>query len=149
MASSCVAQLKGAQLSGALYVMQNDPEDYVRSADVESSPDADTPRPVGIKLLLAMLERGEDPIAALLLEITVRLMVRHFFFPRLSSCFLRSAEHSLFHLACWLISAMRASIIDIEVLWVCALVLPARGRLIVMRVATEIFGGGVGSSSGP
>lgn len=56
--------------------MQNDPEDYVRSADVESSPDADTPRPCGIKLLLAMLERGEDNIASPLLQITVTLMVR-------------------------------------------------------------------------
>jgi hypothetical protein len=31
--------------------------------DVESGPDADTPRPIGVGLLLCMLERGGEPVA--------------------------------------------------------------------------------------
>lgn len=31
--------------------------------EVECSPDADTPRPIGVGLLLCMLERGGEPVA--------------------------------------------------------------------------------------
>eukprot|EP00884_Botryococcus_braunii_P020366 jgi/Botrbrau1/7012/Bobra.0165s0041.1 len=67
---------------------QNDPEDYVRSADIEASPDADTPRPYGIKLLLAMLDRGGNGIAALLLSNTAALMQQQ---QTLETVFLREA----------------------------------------------------------
>jgi hypothetical protein len=42
---------------------------------VESGPDADTPRPVGVGLLLCMLERGGDQVAQALLELTGQLQV--------------------------------------------------------------------------
>lgn len=54
---------------------QNDPEDYVRSSDVEASPDADTPKPCGIKLILSMLDRGGTPVASCLLAITSEIQV--------------------------------------------------------------------------
>jgi hypothetical protein len=40
---------------------------------VESGPDADTPRPVGVGLLLCMLERGGDQVAQALLTLTGQL----------------------------------------------------------------------------
>jgi len=46
-----------------------------RSIEVESGPDADTPRPVGVGLLLCMLERGGDQVAQALLELTGQLQV--------------------------------------------------------------------------
>lgn len=46
-----------------------------RSIEVESGPDADTPRPVGVGLLLCMLERGGDEVAQALINLTARLQV--------------------------------------------------------------------------
>lgn len=43
--------------------------------DVESGPDADTPRPVGVGLLLCMLERGGESVAQALLGLAGRLQV--------------------------------------------------------------------------
>eukprot|EP00878_Enallax_costatus_P026536 GHUV01028481.1.p1 GENE.GHUV01028481.1~~GHUV01028481.1.p1 ORF type:complete len:196 (+),score=59.09 GHUV01028481.1:444-1031(+) len=51
----------------------SDPEGYIRSIEVESGPDADTPRPVGVGLLLCMLERGGDEVAQALINLTARL----------------------------------------------------------------------------
>eukprot|EP00798_Chlamydomonas_sp_ICE-L_P011430 gene11430-17116_t len=45
----------------------SDPESYARSMDVESGPDADTPRPIGVGLLLCMLERGGQPVVQALI----------------------------------------------------------------------------------
>lgn len=45
------------------------------SMDVESGPDADTPRPVGVGLLLCMLERGGESVAQALLGLAGRLQV--------------------------------------------------------------------------
>ena len=47
-----------------------------RSMDVESGPDADTPRPVGVGLLLCMLERGGESVAQALLQLATELQVR-------------------------------------------------------------------------
>jgi hypothetical protein len=62
---------------------QNTPLKHTnRSIEVESGPDADTPRPVGVGLLLCMLERGGDQVAQALLELTGQLQVsrvRHSF----------------------------------------------------------------------
>jgi hypothetical protein len=52
-----------------------DPEGYVRATDVESSPDADTPRPCGLALLLCMLERAPGAVAAALVALAGRLQV--------------------------------------------------------------------------
>lgn len=52
---------------------QADPEGYIRSMDVESSPDADTPRPIGVGLLLCMLERGGEPVAKALIALAAQL----------------------------------------------------------------------------
>lgn len=46
-----------------------------RSVDVESGPDADTPRPVGVGMLLCMLERGGGGVAQALIEMAARLQV--------------------------------------------------------------------------
>lgn len=54
---------------------QADPEGFVRSADVESSPDADTPRPCGLALLICMLERNPDTVAAALVGLAAKLQV--------------------------------------------------------------------------
>ncbi|WIA23852.1 hypothetical protein OEZ85_013510 [Tetradesmus obliquus] len=51
----------------------SDPEGYIRSIEVESGPDADTPRPVGVGLLLCMLERGGEEVAQALINLTARL----------------------------------------------------------------------------
>ena len=55
--------------------MQADPEGYVRSTDVESTPDADTPRPCGVALLLCLLSRGEGTVASTLIQIASSLQV--------------------------------------------------------------------------
>ena len=47
----------------------------MRSTDVESSPDADTPRPCGLALLICMLERGSDTITAALIALATKLQV--------------------------------------------------------------------------
>jgi hypothetical protein len=47
----------------------------VRSTDVELSPDADTPRPCGLALLLCMLERGPQAVAAELVGLASKLQV--------------------------------------------------------------------------
>lgn len=52
---------------------QSDPESYARSMDVESGPDADTPRPIGVGLLLCMLERGGEDVVAALLNLAQRM----------------------------------------------------------------------------
>jgi hypothetical protein len=44
--------------------------------DVESGPDADTPRPVGVGLLLCMLERGGESVAQALIQLATELQVR-------------------------------------------------------------------------
>lgn len=52
---------------------QADPEQYVRAGDVEATPDADTPRPCGVALLLCMLSRREQTVAAALIQLASRL----------------------------------------------------------------------------
>lgn len=44
--------------------------------DVESGPDADTPRPIGVGLLLCMLERGGEATAQALIGLAAKLQVR-------------------------------------------------------------------------
>lgn len=51
---------------------RDDPESYARSMDVESGADADTPRPIGVGLMLCMLERGGEGVASALLVLTQR-----------------------------------------------------------------------------
>lgn len=46
-----------------------------RSMDVESGPDADTPRPIGVGLLLCMLERGGEDVVQALLSLAQRMQV--------------------------------------------------------------------------
>ena len=46
-----------------------------RSMDVESGPDADTPRPIGVGLLLCMLERGGDDVVMALLQLAQKTQV--------------------------------------------------------------------------
>ena len=48
---------------------------YVRGIDVELSPDADSPRPCGLALLLCMLERGDRQVAQALLAMAHQLQV--------------------------------------------------------------------------
>lgn len=55
--------------------LQEDPEGFVRSADVESSPDADTPRACGVALLLCLFERGGKRMSNALLALAARLQV--------------------------------------------------------------------------
>ena len=43
--------------------------------DLETSPDADTPRPCGVALLECMLERAGKPVAAALLAMAAQLQV--------------------------------------------------------------------------
>jgi len=52
---------------------QVDPESYARSMDIESGPDADTPRPIGVGLLLCMLERGGEEVASALVSLAGRM----------------------------------------------------------------------------
>ena len=56
-------------------IKQDDPEGFVRSADVESSPDADTPRACGVALLLCLLERGGKTVSNAMLSLASRLQV--------------------------------------------------------------------------
>lgn len=42
----------------------------------ESGPDADTPRPIGVGLLLCLLERGEEEAAQALIDLATQLQVR-------------------------------------------------------------------------
>lgn len=42
---------------------------------METSPDADTPRPCGVALLECMLERAKGPVAAALLAMAAQLQV--------------------------------------------------------------------------
>ena len=48
---------------------------FSRSMDVESGPDADTPRPIGVGLLLCMLERGGDDVVIALLQLAQKNQV--------------------------------------------------------------------------
>jgi len=52
---------------------ESDPESYARQVDVETSPDADTPRPCGVALLECMLERAEKPVAEALVNLASSL----------------------------------------------------------------------------
>lgn len=52
---------------------QSDPEGYIRSLELEAAPDADTPRPVGVGLLLCMLERGGEGPGRALIDLAARL----------------------------------------------------------------------------
>lgn len=44
-----------------------------RSMDSECSPDADAPRPIGVGLLLCMLENGDEAVANALTQLATRL----------------------------------------------------------------------------
>ena len=46
-----------------------------RSTELEAAPDADTPRPVGVGLLLCMLERGGEGPGKALIDLAARLQV--------------------------------------------------------------------------
>ena len=48
----------------------------MRSMDVETDPDADTPRPCGLALLLCMVERDRAPAETALVGYATRLQVR-------------------------------------------------------------------------
>ncbi|KAL4448640.1 hypothetical protein ABPG75_005859 [Micractinium tetrahymenae] len=50
----------------------SDPESFARNVDVETSPDADTPRPCGVALLECMLERADEPVATALLAMAAQ-----------------------------------------------------------------------------
>ena len=56
-------------------MLQENPEGHVRSMDVETGPDADTPRPCGLALLLCMIERGRAPAETALVVYATRLQV--------------------------------------------------------------------------
>ena len=56
-------------------MLQENPEGHVRSMDVETGPDADTPRPCGLALLLCMIERGRTPAETALVGYATRLQV--------------------------------------------------------------------------
>ena len=47
----------------------------MRGIDVELSPDADSPRPCGLALLLCMLERGDKEVGMALLGLAQQLQV--------------------------------------------------------------------------
>lgn len=55
--------------------MQENPESHVRSMDVETGSDADTPRPCGLALLLCMIERSKTTAEAALIGYASRLQV--------------------------------------------------------------------------
>lgn len=46
---------------------------YMRSMDVETSPDADTPRPCGVALLVCMLDRSRDAVAQTILALAAQI----------------------------------------------------------------------------
>ncbi|KAL4518028.1 hypothetical protein Ndes2526A_g01512 [Nannochloris sp. 'desiccata'] len=50
-----------------------DPESFARQADVETSPDAETPRPCGVALLECALERNEEAVATSLVGLASNL----------------------------------------------------------------------------
>lgn len=52
------------------------PTNPLRSLELEAAPDADTPRPVGVGLLLCMLERGGEGPGRALIELAATLQVR-------------------------------------------------------------------------
>lgn len=52
---------------------ETDPEGFARQVDVETSPDADTPRPCGVALLECMLERSEETVASALVGLASAL----------------------------------------------------------------------------
>ncbi len=56
-------------------MLQENPEGHVRSQDVETGPDADTPRPCGLALLLCMRDRGPESTDAALIGYASRLQV--------------------------------------------------------------------------
>ncbi|GLI59709.1 hypothetical protein VaNZ11_001566 [Volvox africanus] len=65
---------KYVALSGEeLEEWKEDPESYARTMEVESGPDADTPRPIGVGLLLCMLEHGGEGVAVVLLRLASAL----------------------------------------------------------------------------
>jgi hypothetical protein len=65
---------KYVALSGdELEEWQADPEGYIRSLELEAAPDADTPRPVGVGLLLCMLERGGEGPGRALIDLAASL----------------------------------------------------------------------------
>lgn len=47
-----------------------------RSLELEAAPDADTPRPVGVGLLLCMLERGGEGPGRALIDLAARLQAQ-------------------------------------------------------------------------
>ncbi|KAG2494047.1 hypothetical protein HYH03_007693 [Edaphochlamys debaryana] len=68
---------KYVALSGEeLEEWRDDPESYARTMEVESGPDADTPRPIGVGLLLCMLEHGGEGVALVLLGLAAALQGR-------------------------------------------------------------------------
>eukprot|EP00198_Chlamydomonas_reinhardtii_P012580 XP_001701917.1 predicted protein [Chlamydomonas reinhardtii] len=68
---------KYVALSGEeLEEWRDDPESYARTMEVESGPDADTPRPIGVGLLLCMLEHGGEAVAVVLLGLASALQQR-------------------------------------------------------------------------
>jgi hypothetical protein len=48
---------------------------HCRSLELEAAPDADTPRPVGVGLLLCMLERGGEGPGRALIDLAASLQV--------------------------------------------------------------------------
>lgn len=54
-----------------------DPESFARQVDLETSPDADTPRPCGVALLECMLERAEGPVSGALVALASSLQAQH------------------------------------------------------------------------
>ena len=56
-------------------MLQENPEGHVRSMDVETGPDADTPRPCGLALLLCMIERSRTTAETALVGYASRLQV--------------------------------------------------------------------------
>ncbi|KAK9845638.1 hypothetical protein WJX84_002303, partial [Apatococcus fuscideae] len=83
-----------------------DPEGYVRGIDVELSPDADSPRPCGLALLLCMLERGDKDVSMALLGLAQQLqtqpasaqrdLAQEACYRAIGEGFMHSAEHVSF-----------------------------------------------------
>lgn len=46
---------------------------FARQTDVETSPDADTPRPCGVALLECMMERNHEPVASAIVALAAQL----------------------------------------------------------------------------
>jgi hypothetical protein len=53
-----------------------DPEGFARQVDVETSPDAETPRPCGVALLECALERNEEAVASALVGLASNLQAQ-------------------------------------------------------------------------